>query len=76
LHVSWGNQVSYRRLCYKDNVLVNVARIWRKGHKGLLLSITNLDPEEELYIFGQRMKIEESIKDLKSLPSMDKVMDK
>lgn len=76
LHVSRGKQVSYQGLRYKGNVLVNVAGIWRKGLKEPLWVITNLDPEEGLSIYDQRMKIEESFKDLKSLLSMDKVMNK
>ena len=76
LHVSRGKQVSYQGLRYKGNVLVNVAGIWRKGLKEPLWVITNLNPEEGLSIYGQRMKIEESFKDLKSLLSMDKVMNK
>jgi len=39
--------------------------------------MTNLDrPEEALEIYKLRMKIEESLKDLKSLPKLDKIMNK
>lgn len=76
LHVSRGKRVSYQGLLYKGHVLVNVAGIWRKGLKEPLWIITNLEPEEGLAIYRQRMKIEESFKDLKSLLSMDKVMNK
>jgi hypothetical protein len=76
LHVSRGKQVSYQGLLYKGNVLVNVAGIWRKGLKEPLWIITNLEPEEGLAIYHQRMKIEESFKDLKSLLGMDKIMNK
>jgi hypothetical protein len=76
LHVTRGKQVSYQGLRYKGKVQVNVAGIWRKGLKEPLWVITNLDPEEGLSIYRQRMKIEESFKDLKSLLCMDKVMNK
>lgn len=76
LHVTRQKQVSYRGLRYKGNVRVNVAGIWRKGLKEPLWVITNLDPEEGLCIYQQRMKIEESFKDLKSLLCIDKVMNK
>lgn len=76
LHVTRRKQVSYRGLRYKGNVRVNVAGMWRKGLKEPLWIITNLDPEEGLCIYQQRMKIEESFKDLKSLLCIDKVMNK
>lgn len=76
LHVSRGKRAVYRGLRYKDNVLVNVAGTWRKGLKEPLWVITNLKPEDGLEIYRQRMKIEESFKDLKSLLCMDKVMNK
>lgn len=76
LHATRRKQVSYRGLRYKGNVRVNVAGMWRKGLKEPLWVITNLHPEEGLSIYQQRMKIEESFKDLKSLLCMDKVMNK
>jgi hypothetical protein len=76
LHVTRGKQVSCRGLRYKGNVRVNVSGMWRKGLSEPLWVITNLDPEQGLCIYQQRMKIEESFKDLKSLLCMDKVMNK
>jgi hypothetical protein len=76
LHVTRRKQVSYRGLRYKGNVRVNVAGVWRKGLREPLWVITNLDPKEALSIYRQRMKIEESFKDLKSLLCIDKIMNK
>ena len=76
LHVSRGKRVAYRGLRYKDTVPVNVAGLWRKGLKEPLWVITNLEPEDALDIYRQRMKIEESFKDLKSLLCIDKIMNK
>lgn len=76
LYLSPGEQIVYRGLRYKGNLPVNVVGKWRKGLKEPLWIITNLDPEAGLAIYRQRMKIEESFKDLKSLLNMDKVMNK
>ncbi len=76
LHVGRRKQVAYRALLYKGTVPVNVAGLWRKGLKEPLWVITNVEPEEALGIYAERMKIEESFKDLKSLLGMDKIMSK
>jgi hypothetical protein len=76
LHISQGEQVVYRELRYKGSVPVNVAGQWQAGLKEPLWIITNLAPEEGLAIYRQRMKIEESFRDLKNLLDMDKVMNK
>lgn len=55
---------------------VNVAGLRRQRLEEPQWIITNLDPEEGLSIYRQRMKIVESFKDLKSLLGMDKVMNK
>jgi len=66
----------YKDLYYKGRVRVNVAGVWKKGMKEPLWVITNMDPEEALKIYENRMKIEQSFKDLKSLLSLEKIMNK
>ena len=50
--------------------------VWRKGHAEPLWVMSNLAPEQALSIYTARMKIEESFRDLKSLLSFDKLMNK
>jgi hypothetical protein len=71
-----GRHKVYRRLYYKGNVCVNIAGEWRKGLREPLWIMTNLDPEEGLKIYQERMKIEPAFKDLKSLLCIDKLMNK
>ena len=55
---------------------MNIAGEWQKGLKDPLWVMTNLDAEEGLGIYQERMKIEEAFKDLKSLLCIDKLMNK
>jgi hypothetical protein len=66
----------YQKLYYKGKVCVNIAGEWRKGLKDPLWIMTNLDAEEGFAIYQERMKIEESFRDLKSLLCLDKLMNK
>ena len=71
-----GRKAIYRQLFYRTKVAVNVIGVWRKGFKRPLWVMTNLEPEAALQIYKARMKIDESFKDLKSLLSLDKIMNK
>lgn len=66
----------YRGLRYRGQVPVNVAGAWTKGLNEPLWVITNLDPRQALSLYQERMKIEESFRDLKSLLCLDKLMNK
>lgn len=74
LVVGLGEAVTYRHLRYKDQVLVNVVGVWRKGHAEPLWIMSNLAPEQALVIYTARMKIEETFRDLKHLLNLDKLM--
>ena len=76
LTVPQGKKRIYYQLYYKGNVAVNVIGVWRKGFQRPLWVMTSLLPEEGLAIYLARMKLEESLKDLKSLLMLDKVMNK
>lgn len=64
----------YRKVYYMGEVCLNVIGIWRYGFKDPMWIMTNLEPEEGLALYYQRMKIEICFRDLKSLLHVDKVM--
>jgi len=71
-----GKPKIYRGVYYMGEVLVNVIGVWRPGLRQPLWVITNLEPEAGLQLYQQRMKIEASFRDLKSLLRLDKIMNK
>jgi hypothetical protein len=62
-----GQQVVYRNPLYKKEVRVHVIGRWKKGFGRPLWVMTSLDLHRGLEPYLQRMKIEESFRDLKSL---------
>jgi len=78
LTVGIGEEVHYENVYYKGKVKVNIAGKWEKGfHQPLwVISSLNLKPGKALGIYGLRMKIEESFRDLKNLLNLDKIMNK
>lgn len=76
LEIASGETEIYRQLYYKDRVLINVIGVWKKGFSEPLWVMTDLKPESGLEIYSQRMKIDESFRDLKNLLRVDKVMNK
>lgn len=76
LNVGMGQKVIYRDVDYMGEVRVNVIGFWRRGLSRPLWVITDLEPEEGLRIYLQRMKIEESFKDVKDLLGIHKIMNK
>jgi hypothetical protein len=71
-----GETEIYRDLRYKGSVPINVIGVWKAGLSEPLWVMTDLQPEAGLQIYFQRMKIDESFRDLKSLLHLDKVMNK
>lgn len=61
---------------YKGTVKMNLIGYWKKGMKEAMWITTNLDPKTALKIYLDRMKIEESFKDLKSLLGLECIMSK
>jgi hypothetical protein len=76
LHIAPGETEIYRQLYYKDSVAVNVIGVWKKGLSEPLWVMTDLKAELGLQIYFQRMKIDESFRDLKRLLHLDKLMNK
>jgi hypothetical protein len=71
-----GEKKLLKEVYYHGKVKINLAGEWKAGLKEPLWVISNLEPEAALDIYKARMKIEESFKDLKSLLSLEKVMNK
>jgi hypothetical protein len=76
LNVGMGKKVIQKHLYYKGEVCVNVIGVWKKGLSRPLWVMSNLDPRIALDIYLQRMKIEESFKDIKDLLGITKIMNK
>jgi hypothetical protein len=74
LVVSPDQTVVYRDLLYKEQVRVQVIGHWQRGFGQPLWLITDLPPEQALRLYQQRMKIDESFRDLKNLLGLDRVM--
>lgn len=74
LHILPGKTEIYHQVFYKGSVPVNVIGIWRKGFSKPLWVMTSLPALDGLAIYLQRMKIELSFRDLKSLLGMHKLM--
>jgi hypothetical protein len=71
-----GEVVIYNRVWYKGQVCVNLIGTWNKGFSEPLWVMTNLTAEEGLRIYLLRMKIEQSLRDLKSLLGMTRLLNK
>lgn len=71
-----GKPKIYRDIYYMGVIKVNVIGIWKPGMKEALWVISNLQPEEALRLYLERMKIETSFRDMKSILNLDKIMNK
>jgi hypothetical protein len=76
LVIQSGEKVVYRDVWYMGKVRVNLIGVWKKGLREPLWVMTDLQPEEGLRIYQQRMKIDESFRDCKSLLNLTQVMNK
>jgi hypothetical protein len=76
LTIAPGETEIHRRLYYKGRVPINVIGVWKQGLSEPLWVMTDLQPEAGLQIYFQRMKIDESFRDLKNLLRLDKLMNK
>jgi len=76
LSISKGETRILNKVFYKGKVFVNVIGIWRPGFSAPLWVMTNLDAQQALAIYLQRMKIEEAFRDMKSLLGLEKLMNK
>jgi hypothetical protein len=71
-----GKPKVFHQLAYKGKVPVNIFGIWQPGFRRPLWIMTSLAPERGYQLYRQRMKIETSFRDLKTLLNVDKIMNK
>ncbi|MGQ9836359.1 MAG: transposase [Thermoanaerobaculaceae bacterium] len=65
-----------RRVWRDVKVKGNVAGYWGEGSMEPAFVFTNMDPEEGLELYRERMRIEEMFRDVKGLLGLGKVMTK
>jgi hypothetical protein len=76
LTIAPGETEIYRQLYYRGRVPINVIGVWKAGLSEPLWVMTDLQAEAGLQIYFQRMKIDESFRDLKNLLHLDTLMNK
>jgi hypothetical protein len=76
LSVQKGETRIIPKVFYKGKVFVNLLGTWKAGSSEPTWVMTNLEPQLGLEFYRQRMKIEETFRDLKSLLDFDKLMNK
>lgn len=76
LSLQKGETRILNKVFYKGKVFVNVIGRWQKGFSEPMWIMTNLEAKTGLVIYDQRMKIEETFRDLKSLLNLHKLMNK
>jgi hypothetical protein len=74
--VARGETRILNKVFYKGRVFVNLIGVWHSGFEDPLWVMTNLKAEDALAIYLQRMKIEQTFRDLKTLLRFDKLMNK
>lgn len=74
LSVKKGETRILNKVFYMGKVFVNVIGRWKEGFSEPIWIMTNLPVEQALDFYLQRMKIEQTFRDLKSLLGMDKLM--
>jgi Transposase DDE domain len=76
LSIQKGETRILNKIFYKGKVFVNVIGIWQPGFSEPMWIMTNLKAEAGLAIYLERMKIEQTFRDLKSLLNFHKLMNK
>jgi len=76
LLIEKGEKREMEGVYYRGQTKVNVTGIWPKDQKEPLWVMGSLKPDELVGVYGERMKIEQTFKDSKSLLSVEKVMSK
>lgn len=76
LLIDKGEKREFEGVHYRGRTKVNVAGVWREGFTEPLWVMGDLPPERLVEVYSERMKIEQSFKDAKSLLDIDKAMNK
>ena len=71
-----GETRTINKVFYMGKVFVNLIGVWKEGFSNPLWIMSNLEAKQGLSIYLQRMKIEESFRDMKSLLDLEKLMNK
>jgi hypothetical protein len=74
LSVKKGETRILNKVFYMGKVFVNVIGWWKEGLHEPIWVMTNLPAEQGLEFYLQRMKIDETFRDLKSLLGLDQLM--
>lgn len=74
LRVKKGEVRTLNKVFYMGKVFVNLIGWWHEGFKEPMWIMTNLSAEQARSFYLQRMKIDESFRDLKHLLGMDQMM--
>ena len=74
LRVKKGEMRILNKVFYMGKVFVNLIGWWHEGFKEPMWIMTNLSAEQGRSFYLQRMKIDESFRDLKHLLGMDQMM--
>ena len=76
LKIAKGETRLLNKVFYRGKIFMNVIGVWQPGFSQPMWVMTDLQAEQGLAIYRQRMKIEESFRDMKSLLGMDRLMNK
>ena len=76
LSITQGETRLLNKVFYMGKVFVNVIGIWQKGFAKPMWIMTNLNAQDGLELYQQRMKIEECFRDMKNLLGLEKLMNK
>jgi hypothetical protein len=74
LVIEKGQKRQLEGVYYRGRVKVNVSGIWPKDQREPLWVMGSLKPDRLVEVYEERMKIEQTFKDSKSLLDMEKVM--
>ena len=76
LTVSPGQTALHNQVYYKGEARVNIIGVWKPGLDEPMWIMTDLEAQRGLALYHERMKIEESFRDMKSLLHLDTIMNK
>jgi len=76
LQLEKGQREQIEGIYYRGEVKVNVGAMWLEGHKEPLWVMGNLPAGRLVEVYRERMNIEQTFKDSKSLLNIEKVMNK
>ena len=71
-----GETRRINKIFFKGQAFVNVIGIWKAGFSKPVWVMTNLQVKRGLDFYLQRMKIDESFRDMKNLLGLEKLMNK